>query len=81
MLKSATRLAAAIALGALTAGAAMANTVQRPPDSVTALIYTSPEGCTYTRAQAPGYPPSWHIVLNPQRLGLPRPAGRCPTTL
>ncbi|MFW2544414.1 hypothetical protein ACN2XU_17400 [Primorskyibacter sp. 2E107] len=38
---------------------------------------TMSNGCTYRRTQAPGYPPRWILVINPTRIGLPAPRGRC----
>ncbi len=31
--------------------------------------YTTPQNCTYRRTQAPGYPASWILVLNPYHVG------------
>jgi hypothetical protein len=39
---------------------------------------TTPEGCTYRRTQAPGYPERWILIVNPQQLGLPKPPRGCP---
>ncbi|WP_071674541.1 hypothetical protein [Nioella nitratireducens] len=72
---------AALLLPALMTSAALATPASRPPDTYTAVIYTTPQGCSYSRAQAPGYPPTWHLILNPQRVGLPVPTGRCPVML
>lgn len=38
---------------------------------------TTPQGCTYRRTQAPGYPPRWILVLNPYHLGLPASPRGC----
>ncbi len=38
---------------------------------------TTPEGCTYRKTQAPGYPPMWILVLNPHHLGLPNSPRAC----
>lgn len=62
-------LAAALALTALASGAALAQT------------HTTANGCTYTRAQAPGYPATWHLIINPEMVGLPTPRGHCPRTM
>ncbi|MCA0921331.1 hypothetical protein [Pseudooceanicola nanhaiensis] len=35
------------------------------------------QGCTYSRAQAPGRAPTWHLVLNPRHVGQPPSARRC----
>jgi hypothetical protein len=58
-------LAVALTVTALTSGAALAQT------------YTTPDGCSYTRAQAPGYPATWHLIINPEQVGLPTPTARC----
>lgn len=62
-------LALALALFPLMVGAAAAQT------------YTTENGCSYTRAQVPGYPATWHLILNPQQAGLPLPEGTCPHML
>jgi len=69
MTNIARNLATALTLSALMAGTAMAQT------------HTTPDGCSYTRAQAPGYAASWHLIINPERVGLPTPTARCATTL
>lgn len=38
---------------------------------------TNAKGCTYRKTQAPGYPPRWILVVNPQRIGLPMPPKGC----
>lgn len=38
---------------------------------------TTPEGCTYRRTKAPGYPERWILVLNPHHLGLPNSPRGC----
>ncbi len=38
---------------------------------------TTPEGCTYRRTQAPGYPPRWILVLNPHHVGKGVARGKC----
>lgn len=38
---------------------------------------TLSNGCSYSRAQAPGYAPTWHLIVNPQVAGLPTPKHRC----
>lgn len=32
--------------------------------------WISPEGCTYSRAKAPGYAPTWHLVHNGSQYGM-----------
>ena len=36
-----------------------------------------PNGCTYVRTQAPGYPERWILVVNPHQIGLPKPPKGC----
>jgi hypothetical protein len=53
-----------------------------PPPSQVATgpqgdYYTTPDGCTYRRAQAPGYPPAWYLILNPHHIGKPNAHRRC----
>lgn len=38
---------------------------------------TTAKGCTYRKTQAPGHPPRWILVVNPQRLDLPKPPKGC----
>ncbi|MFY0311940.1 hypothetical protein ACFMBG_18830 [Leisingera sp. D0M16] len=40
--------------------------------------WTSPDGCTYSRTQAPGREPVWYLVLNPHHAGKPNAHGGCP---
>jgi hypothetical protein len=32
--------------------------------------WVSPNGCSYSRAQAPGHAPTWHLMLNAAHVGL-----------
>ena len=42
----------------------------RPPETFKGQWYTAPpNGCSSSRAQAPGYPASWHLILNPHHIG------------
>ena len=84
-----TRFAMIIALGLATAGlsstAAIAQngkgSQMRPPATFTGQWYTAPNGCSYSRAQAPGYPPSWHLIRNPHHIGKPSAKTSCPVML
>ncbi len=38
---------------------------------------TLSNGCSYSRAQAPGYAPTWHLIVNPQTVGLPKAPRKC----
>ncbi len=80
-MRQSTKLAAALLGPTLLMASAAFATPSCPPETFTAQIYTTPQGCSYSRAQAPGYPPTWHLILNPQRVGLPTPSGRCPVML
>ncbi|GGG61594.1 hypothetical protein GCM10011415_04640 [Salipiger pallidus] len=52
-----------------------------PGDGYQGQIYVTPAGCSYSRAQVPGYKPTWHLILNGQDAGLTRAARSCPTML
>ena len=39
---------------------------------------TTPEGCTYRRTQAPGYPARWILVVNPHHVGAAPATTKCP---
>lgn len=66
-----------------TAGLAQAAKAEqmRPPASFTGQWFTAPNGCSYSRAQAPGHPPSWHLILNPHHIGKPGARSSCPVML
>ncbi|MEP3665214.1 MAG: hypothetical protein ABJN42_00605 [Roseibium sp.] len=49
-----------------------------PPASYTNQNWISPQGCTYSRAKAPGYAPTWHLVLNGSQYGLTDAKAGCP---
>ena len=53
----------------------------KPPETYVGQWYTTPDGCSYSRAQAPGYPPSWHLILNPHHIGMPGAKKSCPPYL
>ncbi|KAB7610261.1 hypothetical protein F9L33_13185 [Amylibacter sp. SFDW26] len=42
---------------------------------------TLANGCSYSRAQAPGYAPTWHLILNPHHLGQPNAHKGCAAML
>ncbi|WP_417742358.1 hypothetical protein [Salipiger sp.] len=44
-------------------------------------VYVTPGGCSYSRAQVPGYKPTWHLILNGAAAGLTNAHRRCPTML
>lgn len=83
-----TRFAMIIALGLATAGLSSTAAIAqgkgsklRPPATFTGQWYTAPNGCSYSRAQAPGYPPSWHLIRNPHHIGKPSAKTSCPVML
>ena len=53
----------------------------RPPETFQGQWFTAPNGCSYSRAQAPGYPPSWHLILNPHHIGQKPAHSRCAAML
>ncbi|MFW2587308.1 hypothetical protein [Sagittula sp. SSi028] len=46
-----------------------------------AEFMTTPEGCTYRRTQAPGYPPRWILIVNPHHIGKAPATMKCPGML
>ena len=52
-----------------------------PPPGFRGQWFTTSDGCTYSRTQAPGYPVQWMIVLNPRHIGQPDAHSRCKTML
>ncbi len=85
MKKSALTFATALALTGLAASAALAAGATpknpRPPQTFQGQWYTTPAGCSYSRAQAPGYPVTWHLILNPHHIGQPNARKSCPAPL
>jgi hypothetical protein len=45
------------------------NVLLGPPPGYTKEQWLSPNGCTYIRAHAPGYTPTWHLVVNGAKIG------------
>ena len=54
---------------------------QPPAPGGQGQTWVSPQGCTYSRAQAPGYPATWHLILNGADIGLTNAHRRCPGML
>ncbi|WP_152615700.1 hypothetical protein [Leisingera sp. ANG-M1] len=56
-----------------------------PQGSVTrggnAVHWITPNGCTYSRTQAPGYAPVWYLVQNPHHVGMPNAHRGCPNAV
>ena len=49
----------------------------RPPASYSGQWYTTPDGCSYSRANPPGGIPTWHLIQNPHHIGQPNAHGNC----
>lgn len=65
-----------------TGDATLWQTAGRAPDSnFGGEFYTTPDNCTYRRTQAPGYAPSWILIVNPYHLGKPNAHRGCPGML
>ena len=43
--------------------------------------YVTPGGCSYTRAQVPGYKPTWHLIVNGASFGMTNSRRGCPAML
>ena len=82
-----TRTALALPALALALVASPANafgTSQRaaaPPANHQGQWYTTPDGCSYSRAKAPGYAVQWVLILNPHHIGKPNAGRHCSARL
>lgn len=78
---------AAITLTAVTALPANAIGTQRAPmqpqqiQTYGSQWMTTANGCSYSRTQAPGYPPMWVLILNPHHIGQPNAHAGCAPVL
>lgn len=52
-----------------------------PPASHQGQWYTTPDGCAYSRAKAPGYATQWILILNPHHLGMGPAPRHCEPSL
>jgi len=52
-----------------------------PPASYQGQWYTTPDGCSYSRAQAPGYAVMWMLIQNPHHIGQPKAGRHCTSVL
>lgn len=52
-----------------------------PPASYQGQWYTTPDGCSYSRAKAPGYATQWVLILNPHHIGQPMAGRHCQPSL
>lgn len=53
----------------------------RPPSGYQGNWYIAPNGCAYSRTQAPGGHATWFLIQNPHHLGLPPKHEGCANTL
>ena len=75
-------LALALVCAAPLAAPAAAQERLGPPASYTAQHWVDPQtNCSYTRAKAPGYAPTWHLIFNGAHVGLTDAHSRCPMML
>ncbi|SIO10250.1 hypothetical protein [Vannielia litorea] len=78
---SAIALAAALAFSGSASAFGKSRSNPRPPAGYQGQWYTTPAGCSYSRAQAPGEPVKWYLILNPHHIGQPNARKGCPTRL
>ncbi len=85
MKKLALTLVLALSMTGISSGATSASGTAKaspkPPAGYTGQWCTTPSGCSYTKAQAPGYAPTWHLILNPHHIGGKQAQRSCPTML
>lgn len=46
-----------------------------------AVHWVTPNGCAYSRTQAPGRAPVWYLIQNPHHLGMPKAHLDCAMTV
>ena len=79
MTNTATCPAAAALAVASTASLTQAQT--RPAATYQGQWFTTADGCSYTRTQAPGYAVSWILIQNPHHINKPDVADHCANML
>ncbi len=67
-------------LGPASAPKKLGDTIQ-PPAGYVKQHWVHPNACSYSRAQAPGYKPTWHLILNPYHIGQPPAHAGCATMI
>lgn len=77
---NATKLIAAAAL-AVASTASFAEAQVRPSAGYQGQWYTTPDGCSYSRTQAPGYAVSWVLIQNPHHINQPNVGDHCANML
>ncbi|QDC08445.1 hypothetical protein FHY55_03935 [Oceanicola sp. D3] len=78
---SALAVAAALALSGSASAFGKGKSNPRPPAGYQGQWYTTPAGCSYSKAQAPGEPVKWYLILNPHHIGKPNAKKSCPSRL
>jgi hypothetical protein len=63
-MKRLTFAALCLCLAAPVAAQPTAEEMQLPPMSYQNMTFVHPNGCVYTRADAPGFPRRWHAISN-----------------
>ncbi|WP_438992383.1 hypothetical protein [Lentibacter sp.] len=76
----ATKLIAAVTLAVATT-ASFAEAQTRPSTTYQGQWYTTSDGCSYSRTQAPGYAVSWVLIQNPHHINKPNVGAHCSSTL
>lgn len=80
MLKLISLTAAALMVGSITAQAQVAPRVVTSPQAQ-GQWYTAPNGCSYSRTQAPGQAPVWMLIKNPHHIGGKNAHRGCPSMI
>lgn len=68
---SALAVAAALAFNGAAVAFGKVPSKLRPPAGYQGQWFTTTSGCSYSRAQAPGEPVKWYLILNPHHIGKP----------
>ncbi|WP_439140027.1 hypothetical protein [Planktotalea sp.] len=74
--------AATFTFGAVTAEAQTTPRTLNPPSVVqSGQWYIAPNGCSYSRTQAPGQAVQWMLIANPHHIGGRNATSACPRML
>ncbi|MCV2893740.1 hypothetical protein [Lentibacter sp. XHP0401] len=77
---NATKFLAAAAL-AVASTTTVTEAQTRPSAGYQGQWFTSSDGCSYSRTQAPGYPVSWVLIQNPHHINKPEVKDHCANML
>ena len=73
---------ATLTFGAITAEAQTApRSYMSPSVAQTGQWYIAPNGCSYSRTQAPGQPVVWMLIANPHHIGGRNATAACPSMI